>query len=271
MSGFSVEWLTLREPADRAARDAEILQAIGRHFASRDDIAVTDLGCGTGATVRALQPHLPKRQTWQLVDHDRDLLACAARFLAARSGPSGAVEWRLHALDLQAEVESAVALDSDLLATSAFLDLVSPEWLERLVTAAAAWRRPLYAALSYDGRMRCLPHDPVDEAALAAFNAHQQRDKGFGPALGPAAPGLALQSLMARGYRTRSAPSDWRLGPLEGELQTELIVGWHAAASEQEPAQSEILADWLRRRLAAIEAGTSELVVGHRDIWAYLP
>jgi hypothetical protein len=271
MSGFSAAWLALREPADRAARDRELLQAIGRHFALHTKVTVTDLACGTGATVRALQPHLPRIQSWHLVDNDRALLAQAARFLAARSGAPEQVDWRLHALDLQAEIETAVALESELLATSSFLDLVSARWLERLVSAAAAWRRPVYAALSYDGRIRCEPPDPLDDAVRAAFNAHQQRDKGFGAALGPAAAGMALQLLIARGYRTRSGPSDWRLAPHDAELQERLIAAWHEAASEQEPVRAADFAAWRDRRLAALAADASHLWVGHRDIWAYLP
>ena len=48
----------------------------------------------------------------------------------------------------------------------------------------AARAIPLYAALSYDGRIAFTPSDPLDADIVAAVNAHQRTDKGFGPALG---------------------------------------------------------------------------------------
>ena len=75
MSGFSAEWLSLREPYDRAARNAKVLDAVAGTFAAQTAIAVVDLACGTGSTVRAVGPHLPPRQNWRLVDNDLSLLA----------------------------------------------------------------------------------------------------------------------------------------------------------------------------------------------------
>jgi hypothetical protein len=44
----------------------------------------------------------------------------------------------------------------DLITTSALLDLVSADWLERLTVEAAARRLPIYAALTYQGRPRSI-------------------------------------------------------------------------------------------------------------------
>ena len=63
MSGFSAEWLALREPYDRRARNADVLDAVRRHFAGQTAIAVVDLACGTGSTVRALGPHCRRGRT----------------------------------------------------------------------------------------------------------------------------------------------------------------------------------------------------------------
>src|SRR5436309_1558344 len=76
--GFSAEWLSLREPYDVAARNGLVLSAVADAFADRTAIAVVDLACGTGATVRAISSHLPPRQQWRLVDNDLGLLARAA-------------------------------------------------------------------------------------------------------------------------------------------------------------------------------------------------
>jgi hypothetical protein len=56
MSGFSAEWLSLRERYDCAARNAKVLDAVRGHFAGQTAIAVVDLACGTGSTVRTVGP-----------------------------------------------------------------------------------------------------------------------------------------------------------------------------------------------------------------------
>ena len=85
------------------------------------------------------------------------------------------------------DLEAALDGPIDLVTTSALLDLVSAEWLERLVVETAARRLPVYAALSYDGKIALSPQDPFDSDIVAAVNRHQHGDKGFGPALGPEA------------------------------------------------------------------------------------
>ena len=78
MSGFSAAWLALREPYDLAARNAKVLDAVAAHVIEQPSIGVVDLACGTGATLRAIGPHLPPRQSWRLVDNDLGLLAKAS-------------------------------------------------------------------------------------------------------------------------------------------------------------------------------------------------
>ena len=56
-------------------------------------------------------------------------------------------------VDLARDLEAALDGPVDLVTTSALLDLVSDDWLERLAIEAAARRLPVYAALSYDGRI----------------------------------------------------------------------------------------------------------------------
>jgi hypothetical protein len=170
--------------------------------------------------------------------------------------------------DLQHGIESVVAQETDLLTASAFLDLVSQAWLERLVASAAHYRRPVYIALSYDGRTSCEPPDPFDGRVLAAFNAHQLGDKGLGGALGPQAGAAAAQCFEAAGFTVRTARADWRLGQADSALQAQLLEGWHRAVSETGALSPHELDSWRARRLAFLADGRSRLCVGHVDLWA---
>jgi SAM-dependent methyltransferase len=73
--GFSADWLALREPADRAARDAALARRAGE--AAGPEPVIVDLGCGTGATWRALAPLLPAAARWRFVDARPVLLQLA--------------------------------------------------------------------------------------------------------------------------------------------------------------------------------------------------
>jgi len=54
-------------------------------------------------------------------------------------------------------------------------------------------------------------------------------------------------------------------------LQRELIDGWAKAAVEIAPEESAAIDDWRVRRLAHVDAGHSQLIVGHKDLAAWLP
>jgi hypothetical protein len=243
---FDSAWLDLREPADRAARDPGLLGAAAAWLGGVAAPVALDLGCGTGAMVRALAaPGL----RWRLVDHDAALLGEAAR----RCG-GVAVEARdLRDLD-------AIGLGGVRLVTaSALLDLVSAGWLAAFAGRLAAAGAGFYATLVYDGTMTWAPARPEDGAVRAAFNAHQGRDKGFGPALGPAAGAAAAAALAARGFAVRSAASPWQLGPADADLMAALAQGIAAAAEEGGVSA----AAWAQARRAA--SGCS---IGHVDLLA---
>jgi len=268
MSGFSADWLSLREPADRRARDAAILQQVTAQFAAQPALVITDLGCGTGSTLRSLAPLLPAPQTWRLVDHDPALLgrvqAASQTLLAGRPDLHLSPE----ICDMQQDIERVLALSADLVTLSAFLDLASAEWLDRLAEALARRRLPVYAALSFDGRMQAMPADPYDETVFAAFHQHQQREKGLGAALGPQAHAYLANRLRGLGYSVREAAADWRLLPEERNLQQMLLAGWADAAAETGLLAAGDLNAWASRRQAMISQGESRLLVGHQDLWA---
>lgn len=263
MSGFSADWLALREPFDLRARSPMVLGAVAGFFQRRHSVRVVDLACGTGSTLRALSSRLPPRQSWTLIDNDPDLLARAASTPTLQD-----VGVTVVSRDLNDDPEHAFGETVDLVTTSALLDLVSDAWLHRVAIAITARAIPFYAALSYDGRVAFTPPDPVDAAIVAAVNAHQRTDKGFGAALGPAAAGVALTRFTALGYAVVQGASDWQIGPEHRDMQTELVDGWARAAREIGTLSGNDITDWLARRRATIAAGRSSILVGHVDVFA---
>jgi hypothetical protein len=263
MSGFSASWLALREPYDRRARNETVLDAVAAFAAGLPAISLVDLACGLGSTLRSIAPRLSKRQNWRLADNDLGLLARAD----ALSRPPHLVVTAVP-IDLARDLEAALDGPIDLITTSALLDLVSHEWLDRLVTETAARRLPIYAALSYDGLATLDPVDPLDRAIVDAVNRHQHRDKGFGPALGPDAAATAPSRFEQVGYTVVQGASDWVFSPRDAEIQTEVLTGWAAAAREIGDLPMSDIVGWLTRRRDHIAAGRSAIRVGHVDFFA---
>jgi hypothetical protein len=266
MSGFSAQWLAMREPYDLRARNAAVLDAVAAAFADQPAVAVVDLACGGGASVRAIGPRLPVRQSWRLVDNDLGLLA---RTAALAQPPQLSVTAR--AIDLARDLELALDGPIDLVTCSALLDLVSGEWLERLVVEAAARRLPVYAALSYDGRATLAPGDAFDTEMVAAVNRHQRRDKGFGPALGPQAVASAVARFEAVGYSVLQGRSDWTFAASDGDIQDSILAGWATAARELGDVPLDRIAAWFTHRRELVADGRARLQVGHIDLFATPP
>lgn len=261
MSGFSVEWLALREPIDGRARNADVLAAVAAHFAAASALRIVDLGSGTGSTLRATAARLPKPQHWLLTDHDAELLTHAR--MVSDDTP---VQTRL--VDLNRDLASLFELRPDLITASALIDLVSAQWLADFVERAVAGSQPVYIALSYDGRVVMEGADDFDAAIVAAVNAHQRTDKGFGAALGPDAASVATAMFEAHGWEILQGQSDWIARGSEHAFQRELLNGWASAAREMNGVDAAAVDDWLARRLASSAAGQLTLRVGHLDFFA---
>ena len=266
MTGFSAAWLDLRAPADSRARSATLINKLLDWRQGQAVLRVCDLGAGAGANLGFLAPQLGGGQHWTLIDQDQALLDLALQ----RGRLLGLERLTVSRTDMAAPMWLAGAdlAAFDLVTASALLDLVSADWLDRLLAQGAAAGCAFLFALTYDGRVRWSPQDAEDAAVVAALNRHQRSDKGFGPALGPDAASHAEHALTARDYRVSTAASDWRLGPAEAGLQQTLAEGWVAAARELEPARHDPLDKWLGRRRAWIDAGRSSLEVGHVDLFA---
>jgi hypothetical protein len=154
---------------------------------------------------------------------------------------------------------------TDAVVCSALLDLVSAAWLGRLFDTL---RVPFLACLTVDGRDGWQPHHPNDALVRAAFRRDQRSDKGFGAALGSAAPSVALKALAARGFVMSSAPSDWRVPRTSLRMQRALIEGIAGAARSAVPSRASAIADWQEARLRQAMRARLAIRIGHRDILA---
>jgi SAM-dependent methyltransferase len=267
MSGFSAEWLALREPFDAAARSTALVQQLRARLAvgmRSAPLSVVDLGAGAGSNLRYLAPLLGGTQRWRLVDHDGALLAVALATTRELD-----CEVRCEQRDL-ATLGDLTLPTGCLVTAAALLDLVSASWLDALAEQCAQAHACVLFALTYDGRTVCTPPDPEDAAALALFNSHQLGDKGFGPALGPGAPSAAEAAFLRCGYRVVTGRSDWQLGADDRAMQHALLDGWLAAAENMAPERRAQLSAWHARRRALVDARRSTLRVGHVDLVGWL-
>ena len=268
VAGFSSAWLALRAPFDTQCRDVELARAFAAALPS--PALVVDLGAGAGANVRylspivghdVLSPIVGPGVRFRLVDNDANLLALA------QSGLSASTQIEVTQGNLDRDLQAAVA-GADAVTAAALMDLVSAAWFDGFAELAARRSWPLLFALSVDGRCLISPADRDDEGILAGFARDQQRDKGFGPALGPRAPAYMRDRLVSLGARVRLAPSDWRIDAQAPEMLEIFLDGVAEAASRDRADDAPVIAAWLARRREQIAAGALSLVVGHQDLLA---
>ena len=197
MTRFDSEWLSLRSSADLVARSSALAFEAARLCGQRETVSVIDLACGSGSNLRYLLPHLPARQRWTLVDFDPQLLdevwLASHAWYEAHGGhcdllADGIVivqgettaQVSLELLDLSDPLALSPVSGHELVTASAFLDLVSANWLDQLSLACAETAAIVLCALSYDGRMVMAPEVSDDAFVNRLVNQHQRTDKGFG-------------------------------------------------------------------------------------------
>ncbi len=262
MTGFSMSWLDLREPADVKARAKPLAtQALGWLESSNDgfDNIVLDLGTGTGSTLRALSGLGARNIVWRLVDHDGALLDEALK----RHSKHALIEAYQADLNIVDELPFGGV---HLVTASALFDLVSRDFVDNLVERITRQKAALYVALNYDGITEWTPVHPLDDAVLNAFNQDQRRDKGFGNVLGPDATHYLQQVLEAEGYKISIAASPWQLDTKDYGLVSELICGIANAVVNDYGLDGNTLSAWKEFRLAHVQQGTCK--VGHLDFLA---
>jgi SAM-dependent methyltransferase len=294
------DWLSLREPADAAARSAELVDLVRPWLSGSSPVVIHDLGCGTGSMARWLAPRLGLPQHWVMYDRDADLLEYAAGALTgpgARSGArSGARNGARSGADpgarngardgasngdvtvetRQCDIAGLTAQDlagADLVTASALLDLLTADEVDGLAGACAGAGCPALLTLSVIGDIDLEPIDQFDDEITAAFNAHQRRTIGHRRLLGPDAVEVAVAAFARRGIPTAVRASDWRLDAGSRELLVEWFDGWLGAACEQRPelAGPDVAGGaraYARTRLAQASDGALRVVVRHQDLLA---
>ncbi|MFD7440094.1 class I SAM-dependent methyltransferase [Streptomyces sp. NPDC059909] len=292
---YAPEWLALREGADAAARAPELLDPLRRGLAHRVDpadpahpprrdvgVVIRDLGCGTGSMGRWLAPRLAGPQHWILHDHDPGLLALAAAQMPRTAADGSRITVTTERGDITRLTTDDLS-GTSLVTASALLDLLTRDELDRLVAACAGAGCPALLALSVMGRVDLTPADPMDAEITDAFNAHQRRVDHGRRLLGPDAAAAASVAFARHGMAVRVHASPWRLEPAArvsataedtepgadaSALTAQWLRGWVGAAQEQRPDLAARADAYLRRRLAACEAGELRVVVHHSDLLA---
>ena len=97
---------------------------------------------------------------------------------------------------------------------------------------AARLGRPLYAALSYDGRVGLTPASRHDETVIAAVNRHQRPTRVLVRRSAPHAARPAPEAFRGAGFAVVEGRSDWNFGPSDRDIQMAMLAGWAEAAGE---------------------------------------
>ena len=288
MTGFSAQWLSLREPADHRARNIKLRQEVLQYFertqpglgkSTDTPFRIMDLGCGSGSNLRALAESFPAYQHWTLIDYDPELLRAARTTLlqwADRAEPekaAGASNTTIQINksgkhitvsfvqeDLATNIERVLSEKTDLVTAAAFFDLVSADWLVRFCLSLSV---PLYTVLTYDGIEKWLPAHPADESVLRAFHSHQITDKGFGLSAGPGAIEIMRTQLTARGFDVRMQRSPWLLDSADQPLMQALATGSANAVAQTNMVSTTELTSWLTARMQSLSCE-----IGHWDLFA---
>ena len=265
MSGFSIEWLNLREVSDHRSRDRDLLKTAVdwlNNLKTKDKVIV-DLGSGTGSTIRGLQRYttLTPSIQWRLVDNDPGLLAEAIH--------RHSEEYSIESFLVDLSTTQKLPLKSvSLITASALLDLVSANFIRdlcQLIREKNEYQSVgFYSALNYDGCIKWTPFHPLDAAILMNFNADQRRDKGFGPALGPDATDFLKAQFHSANFQCLWAKSPWLLGSADYQLTESLINGISGVAIQTDELTNSDIQDWKTFRIKNVRTGTCHL--GHTDI-----
>jgi hypothetical protein len=291
MNEFSAQWLGLREPVDHRSRNQDLQAQVIDYLTQMKTVypgivRLTDLGSGTGSNLRALAPQLSSMQHWTLIDYDIALLHTARATLLAWADseintsilgitvdPSTQIKplsiikqnktiiIEFKCVDLYKDYRVILDEPADIITAAAFFDLVAESWLKEFCTHLS---KPLYTVLTYDGTEKWSPPNIIDIDILKAFHQHQIIDKGFGPAIGPAAIVHMQSTLQDYHFNTVCAASPWTMDHHDGDLIEQLAIGTAIAVREIGTIPRHIVEHWERNRRQA-----NNCEIGHMDLFAY--
>ncbi|MEV6693671.1 class I SAM-dependent methyltransferase [Micromonospora sp. NPDC051196] len=261
------QWLALREPADVAARAADLVDTVRATLTGDGPYVLHDLGAGTGSLGRWLAPLLPGPQHWVLYDQDADLLARARAGMPTVAADGAPVTVQTRRGDLT-RLSVADLVGAALVTASALLDMLTAAEVDRLAAACAGAGCPALFLISVTGTVRLTPADPLDGEIADAFNAHQRRTTGGRRLLGPDAVDACTAAFTRHGMTVRTRPSPWRLGPDQAALAEQWFTGWLDAACEQRPELTDLTREYAQRRLDEANAGRLGVLVDHTDLLA---
>jgi len=281
--GFSEQWLTLREPADHAARSDRLSKILAEWSTQHDSLNIVELGAGTGSNLRYLMPMLGKNQQWVLVDNDPALLNHLPEILQPWADEQHAkltvennklqidhenysATVKIQLLNLALQLSELPMKDVHLLTASALLDLTSATWLDQIAGLVAKHHCSCLFALNYNGNIHWQPELDGDDTIKTLLNLHQLKNKGFGNALGPEAGNYLVSALQQLGRNSETDDSDWSISAQSHALQQAIVDGWAPAAMDQDNNYSELIQHWHSRRREIIRQGQSSLTVGHVDV-----
>lgn len=257
MTGFSSDWLALRESFDARARAATLANAFMADMPP--GALVADLGAGAGSNIAYLRARGGTALRWRHVDADPALIAVARQRFAGIDTIEFAELDLAHALPEAIDGAAGVTC-------AALIDLVSEEWIELFVATLARLRMPALVALTYDGRMDWSPRKEDDAIVAAAFHRDMMRDKGFGPALGPAAARRLATRLREAGALLETRDSLWRIPATRPAMIEAMRTGVGAAAARAATeGEAPAIARWREVRATERRLG---LRIGHQDLMA---
>jgi hypothetical protein len=257
--GVEANWLAARAAPDKASRQATIetlLPALSGYLrpGPDTDVAVIDVGAGSGSNQRWLATRLPFRQRWVHLDHDPAILE--------HTHDVGHTEFVVGGIDALADLLNS-ARGPTVITCAAVLDVLTRTELTLLCDLIIDHRVPALLSLSVTGEITIEPPDDLDAALLTAFNAHQRRDGRAGPD----APGLVATRCRAAGLDVRTVHTPWVIDhSSDRAFLAQFLTERVAASVEHDPSLAEPAAEWLRRRLSQPADPHLRIVVGHLDL-----
>ena len=270
MEKFSSDWLSLREQEDLLARNTKVLECVKNYLRNEQRLNILDIGCGTGATMRVLQPEFTQPQHWTLLDADKELLVQAQCFNQPLVYDSN-ITMKTECVDLTEDF-GFLQRKCSIVTATAFLDLVSESWIQKFAQALKDNNHRFYCSITPTCSIELIPIESLDDEVINAFNTHRYTDKGFGLSLGGDAAKYTLEIFQNLGYQLTSAFDTWgNRHPNKAFrkiLNLKLIEGISHAASQTKLLDPLELEHWSKSRLDSIQNDEFEISFEILDFFA---